>query len=60
MCLFCLLETNSVKKFMKSFEFLNLSINILKYLGNIAKKTSSFLGEIVLASKILISQRDLT
>ena len=58
MCLFCLLETTSVNKFMKSF--LSLSIDILKYLGNIAKKTSSFLGEIFLASKILISRRDLT
>ena len=59
-CLFCLLETTSGNEFMKSFEFLNLSIDILKYLGNIAKKTSSFLGEIFLASKILISRQDLT
>ena len=36
--------------------FLNLSIDVFKYLENIAKKTSSFLGEIFLASKILISR----
>ena len=52
MCLFCLLETTSVNKFMKNFP----KSDILKYLGNIAKKTSSFLGEIFLASKILISR----
>ena len=40
--------------------YLNLSIDFLKYLGNIAKKTSSFLSEIFLASMILISRRDLT
>ena len=37
MCLFCLLETTSLNEFMKSLP--KSEFDILKYLGNIAKKT---------------------
>ena len=43
MCLFYLLETTSLNEFITSLP--RFSVDILKNLGNIAKKTSSFLRE---------------